>query len=159
MPLFQDVLQAIVCFGLRTFDQVTDLEAFLPQLNNSLVVFGKDFTLSHLKLLEIPLFFGGQCLLFPSLGVDSLRQDPLLLLQVFKLLSKFLVLCHILLRLFNTDTVVLSYSVQLCQAVAELLELVNLLISELLGLLVLLLKFRQFLRKVGQTLCRVLDLL
>lgn len=50
-------------------------------------------------------------------------------------------------------------SVQFGEAVPQLLQLVNLLIAKLLGLLVLLLKLGKLLGQIGQTLCRVLHLL
>ena len=68
-------------------------------------------------------------------------------------------LSHIFFGLVHADPVMFRNSVQFGEAVPQLLQLVNLLIAKLLGLLVLLLKLGKLLGQIGQTLCRVLHLL
>ena len=48
-----------------------------------------------------------------SLGIDSLSQNALLLVQMLKLFGQFLVLGHVLLGLLHADTVVLGDRVEL----------------------------------------------
>jgi len=69
------------------------------------------------------------------------------------------VLSHVFFGLFDADTVVLRDCVELCEAIPELFELVDLLISQFFRLAVLFFQFGQFFGQVGQSLCRVLDLL
>ena len=82
MPLGKDVLQAVIGLSLRPLDQITNLQAFLSQLYDTLVVLGEDLALAHLKLLQIALLFGRKRLLLARLSVDGLCQDALLLVQV-----------------------------------------------------------------------------
>ena len=56
-----------------------------------------------------------------SLGIDSLGQNALLLVQMIKLFSQFLVLGHVLLGLLHADTVMLGDRVELGQAVSKFL--------------------------------------
>ena len=56
--------------------------------------------------------------MFASLGVDSLSKDALLLLEVLELLGQLFVLGHVFFGLLNTDTIVLSNSVQLGQSIS-----------------------------------------
>ena len=78
---------------------------------------------------------------------------------MLKLLSQLLVLSHIFFGLVDADPVVFRNGVQFGESIPELLQLVNLLIAKLLGLLVLLLELGKLLGQIGQTLCRVLHLL
>ena len=82
LPLLQNVLQAVIGLSLRSLDQITNLQAFLSQFYDTLVVLGKDFTLAHLKLLQVALLFSCERFLLARLSVYSLGQDALLLVQV-----------------------------------------------------------------------------
>ena len=159
VPLVQDVLQTIVGFSLGSFDQVTNLKTLLAKLNDALIVPLQDLTLSELQLLQVAPLLTHKCLLFPRLGINSLRQNPLLLLQVLKLLLQLLLLGLRLFGFLHTDAVVLSYRVKLAKACPELLQLVALLAAHLLCFPVFFFKLRQLLCQVGQALSRILDLL
>jgi len=78
---------------------------------------------------------------------------------VLKLLSQLLVFNLVLLGLLNTNTVVLSYCVELRETGSEFLQLLDLLVSQLFGFLVILLKLLQLFCEVDQPLGSVLYLL
>ena len=118
LPLVQDVLEPIISFSLCPINQVSNLETFLPKFNDTLVILCQDFALAHLELLQVPLLLCGESLLFACLGVYSLGQDALLLVEMLKLFCELLVLSHVLLRFLNTDTIVLSNCVELGQAIS-----------------------------------------
>ena len=82
-----------------------------------------------------------------------------MLVQVLQLLSELLVLSHVLLGLLNADAIVLGNRVELCQAIAQLFQLVDLLVSQLFSFLVLLFQLRELLGQVRQALRRILHLL
>ena len=77
---------------------------------------------------------------------------------MFELLSEFLVLSHVLFRLFNADSIVLGNRVKLCKSIPQLLKLVDLVVAELFSFFVLFFELGKFLSEVCESLCSVLDL-
>ena len=67
--------------------------------------------------------------MLPCLSIDRLRQNPLLLVKVLKLVGQLLVLSLILFGLFNGYTIMFSNLVEFVQSCSQFSELVNLLIS------------------------------
>ena len=159
LPLGKDVLKAIISLSLRSFDQISDLKTFLAKFNNTFVILGQNLALSHLELLQITFLLCCECFLFPCLGVDSLCQNTLLLVQMLKLFGELLVLGHVLLRFFHTDTIVLCNGIELGETVTELLKLVDLIVPQLFRFLVFFFELGQLLCQVCQSLSGVLHLL
>ena len=97
LPLVEDGLEPVISFSLCPINQVSDLETFLPELNDTLVILRQYLALAHLKLLKVPLLFRSQSLLFTCLSVYSLGQYAFLFVEMLKLFGQLLVLGHILL--------------------------------------------------------------